>query len=132
MNTDIFNQSKEILKPDLSRDCAIHIEHTISNVFARNGNALYDALDNCGSVESHPFWSMISTLTYLYGSGKISCEQLKKFYNDFCFFDDFSVSDFLSFDSNTGRIDGKLYEIEFETGEEALEEMEKAFRELCG
>ena len=25
MNTDNFNQSKEILKPDLSRDCAIHI-----------------------------------------------------------------------------------------------------------
>lgn len=65
MNTDNFNQSKKILKPDLSRDCAIHMEHTISNVFARNGNALYDALDNCGSVESHPFWSMISTLTYM-------------------------------------------------------------------
>ena len=85
MNTDNFNQSKEILKPDLSRDCAIHIEHTISNVFARNGNALYDALDNCGSVESHPFWSMISTLTYLYGSGKSVVNSLKSSIMTFVF-----------------------------------------------
>ena len=132
MSAPNFNKPEEILKPDLSRDCAIHIEHTISNVFARNGNALYDALDNCGNVESHPFWSMLSTLAYLYGSRKISCEQLKQFYNDFSFFDNFCVNDFLSFDSNTGRIDGKLYGIEFKTGKEALEKMEKAFKEICG
>lgn len=130
MNTNNFGRQEDS-KPDLTHDHALHIENIVCKVFACDGRTRSETLAYCGNTESHPFWVMISTLTYLDGCGKICRETLKKFYNDFLFFADFSISDLLRFSSNSGRINGVLTEIKYKNGEDAMNAMEDAFDKIC-
>ena len=74
---------------------------------------------------------MVSTLTYLYGCGRICTETLESFYSTFEFTIDFSIEELLSFSSNNGMVNGTMYEIEYENGEEAMEAMKDAFSSIC-
>ena len=98
-----------------ARSYAIYIEHTIRRVFGCDDRSQIGGFTESDCIIDHPFWTMVSALTYLYGCRKIRAETLENFYNTFEFTTDFSIEELLSFSSNNGMVNGRMYEIEYET-----------------
>ena len=114
-----------------ARSYAIYIEHSIRRIFGCNDRSQIGGFTESDCIIDHPFWTMVSALTYLYGCGRICAETLENFYSTFEFAIDFSIEELLSFSSNTGSVNGRVYEIEYENGEKAMEAMKDAFSSIC-
>lgn len=106
---------------------AVRIEQIMRSVFQ------CDRGDIGGLVESdyirkYPFTAMISTLMYLCDCASIDI--VLDFFEKYNFYGQWSIDELLSFESNSKEINGCNYEIEYQSGDEAMQSMTDAFSDI--
>ena len=82
------------------------------------------------SIELHPFHSMMYTLMTMYDPIKTK-PHIDAFYNKYSQYADYSMSEILSFETDT-KVDGiTTIQISYDNGQQAIESMIEEFRNLC-
>ena len=69
---------------------------------------------------------------YIYANADEDKKQnIEKFLEDSYFYFQFDLDTLLSFETKEKEIEGGMYTLEYDNGEEAIEALEKEFRNIC-
>ena len=108
---------------------AVEIEHILSNIFEceRFG---FGGQVNSDRVRRHPYLSMTQGLAYLYALCPQKKKVIDRFVESFSFYEEMSLEELLSFDTNEKVIDKCTIQIEKYNGLEQVEYMIEEFRKV--
>ncbi len=96
-----------------------------------------DRFGACGMADAdfirkHPYTAVAATCMYIYANADEDKKQnIEKFLEDSYFYFQFDLDTLLSFETNEKEIEGGMYTLEYDNGEEAIEALEKEFRNIC-
>lgn len=108
---------------------AVEIEHILSNIFEceRFG---FGGQVNSDRVRRHPYLSMTQGLSYLYALYPQKRKNIDNFVEHFSHYEEMSLDELLSFDTNEKTIDICTIQIEKENGLEQVQYMISEFRKV--
>lgn len=108
---------------------AIEIEHILSNIFECDRLGFGGQI-NSEQIREHPFLSMTQGLAFLYALYPQKRKAYDSFIERFSFYEEMSLDELLSFDTNEKVINSKTIQIEKENGLEQIQYMISEFRKI--
>lgn len=108
---------------------AIEIEHILSNIFECDRYG-FGGQVNSDKARRHPFLSMTQALAFLYAINPQKRKSIEEFVEHFSFYEEMSLDELLSFDTNEKTIDKCTIQIEKDNGLEQVEYMISEFRKV--
>ena len=108
---------------------AIEIEHILSNIF-ECGRFGFGGQVNSDEIRKHPFLSMTQAIAFLYALHPQKRHIYNVFIADFSFYEELSLDELLSFDTNEKVIDLIPMQIEKENGLKQVQHMISEFRKI--
>lgn len=113
-----------------SQSYAVEIEHILCRIFEceRYG---FGGVVNSDYIRKHPFHALNCGLAYLYpNSSDKKRKQIEDFIENQLFYADMSIDYLLSFTTNSKTEDIMTTEIDYNNGEEALQDIIKKYNEV--
>ena len=108
---------------------AVEIEHILSNIFECDRFG-FGGQVNSDRIRKHPFLSMTQALAFLYALYPQRKSTYDSFIDHFSFYEEMSLDELLSFDTNEKVIDLTTIQIEKENGLEQVQYMISEFRKI--
>lgn len=110
---------------------AIEIETILRDVFNCDRMG-FGGIVNSDFIRKNPFAAMFSAAGYLYANSNVEKkEEIEEFIKNNQLYTNMSINDILSFETSQKEENGKIIEIEFENGEEAIKSIKDNFRKIC-
>lgn len=113
-----------------AQNYATSIEHTLCYIYEceRFG---FGGIVNSDFIRKQPFTAMVCGLSFVYSTAASNQKiEIEKFIEEYSFFSEMSLDLLLSFDTPKKDINGITFEINFESGEKAVEKMLEDFRKV--
>lgn len=112
-----------------SQGFAIEIDHILSDIFECDRYG-FGGQVNSDKTRRHPFLSMTQALAFLYALNPHKRKAIEEFVEHFSFYEEMSLDELLSFDTNEKTIDKCTIQIEKDNGFEQVEYMISEFRKV--
>lgn len=106
---------------------AVEIEMILRNIFNCDRFG-FGGQVNSDAIRKHPFMSMTQGLAFIYATQEEKRPQIDKFIDDFSFYDNMSLDDLLSFDTNEKTVGSYTMQLAKNNGLEEVGYIIFAFR----
>lgn len=120
-----------MLKGAEAQAYAISMEHILCSVFKceRFGVA---GVVNSDFIRRHPLTAVTATCTYILATANSDKrKQIERFLSENTFYLEFTLDELLSFETSEKTIGITTYQLNYENGKEAIEDIISKFREIC-
>lgn len=112
-----------------AQEIAVRIEHLLCSIFGceRYG---FGGEVNSDRIRKHPVLSITQGLAYLYALDDEKHEQINSFIDKYSYYEQMSLDEILSFDSNEQVVDNVLVQIEEANGLEQIRRIIREFNDI--
>lgn len=107
---------------------AVEIEMILRNIFNCDRFG-FGGQVNSDAIRKHPFLSMTQGLSFIYATQEEKHPKIDKFINEFSFYDNVSLDDLLSFDTNEKTTGSYTMQLAKNNGLEEVEYIISSFRQ---